>query len=421
MAKGRRVSLPEIAATFRGLANEHARRRAALEQNSVWQLVRIKQLTPEESWKSAAATWSLRLFLPAAAVAAVAIAILGTRAPAQLAYTFAGASVENGLIRSQTQNAVLDFSDGSRVELQKGSATRIDVVGNHSARARLANGVVEVSIHHEADTDYRFLAGPYEVRVVGTKFRLAWQPESKLFSIAMREGHVRVLGPEHFERDLLAGQSLELGPPVQPVASNTERPLSPELGSGSGVAANQGARRGATFSRGAVAGIDAESRAPEARPEPAATWSGLVAKGHFAEVVDQAQANGVDRALQERSALELNALAHAAHYTGRSPLAVSAWSTLRERFAGQKAARQAAFFLGRLYDQQGRSSDALRWLNTYLGEAPGDVYASEALGRKLTVVRKLEGRDAAERIAREYLLHFPKGAYAQTARELASP
>ena len=64
--------------------------------------------------------------------------------------------------------------------------------------------------------------------------------------------------------------------------------------------------------------------------------------------------------------------------------------------------------------------EALRWLSTYLAEAPRDVYASEALGRKLLVVQKLEGTLAARRVAREYVERFPSGAYAPTARSLLS-
>jgi hypothetical protein len=164
---------------------------------------------------------------------------------------------------------------------------------------------------------------------------------------------------------------------------------------------------------------EGDSRAPAALgKEEVLAWPALVAKGRFAEVVSAAESAGTERVLRERSGADLSALAHAAHYTGRTALAVGAWTTLRERFAGQKPARQAAFFLGRVYDQQGRAADALRWLNAYLSEAPGDVYASEALGRKLAVVQKLQGPGPARAVAEDYLSRFPKGAYAQTARAL---
>ena len=219
MAKRRRVSLPDIAAVFRELASEHARRRETLERGAVWRLIRIKQLEPEDGWRSRTTTWALRALLPAAVAAGVLFAVMSRSSPTELAYRFEGGVVSDGLVRSEAQNAVLDFSDGSRVEMQKGSAARVDIIGAHSARTRLASGVLEVSVHHEADTDYRFLAGPYEVRVVGTKFRLAWRPQANLFSIAMHEGRVRVLGPDHFERELTRGQSLELGPATELAAA----------------------------------------------------------------------------------------------------------------------------------------------------------------------------------------------------------
>jgi hypothetical protein len=74
--------------------------------------------------------------------------------------------------------------------------------------------------------------------------------------------------------------------------------------------------------------------------------------------------------------------------------------------------------MGRIYDQQGSGQNALRWLNTYLAEAGADVYASEALGRKLTLVQRLQGQAPAERVAQEYLRRFPQGAYARTAQAL---
>ncbi len=414
MAKRRRVSFPEIAAVFRELAGEHARRREKLERAAVWRVIRIKQLAPEDGWKQRAGTWALRALLPAAVAAGVLFALLWRSPATELAYRLEGATLRDGLVQSEAQTAVLDFTDGSRVEMAKGSAARVEIVGPHSARTRLASGVLEVSVHHEVDTDYRFLAGPYEVRVIGTKFRLAWRPQSNRFSIAMREGRVRVLGPDHFERELTRGQSLELGPTPE-LAAAAPPAAAPQLAPPSARVTPQPAPRAALERRAASADHTAPDSAARSESQ---SWTALIAKGRFGEVVDAAQAEGYERALRERSAAELNALAHAAHYTGRSALAVSAWTAVRERFAGQKTARQAAFFMGRLFEQQGRTAEAARWLNVYLSEAPTDVYAAEALGRKLTVVRKTEGLVAAQQLARDYLQRYPKGAYAQTARDL---
>jgi hypothetical protein len=314
--------------------------------------------------------------------------------------------------------------------MQKGSAAQVELAGPHSARARLASGVLEVDVHHERDTDYRFLAGPYEVRVVGTSFRVSWQPEAKRFSLAMHEGKVRVVGPA-FDRTVSGGESLELTPANEmlavdrrPKASDVEptQPIARAQGNPSEarapLARNDLATLGGASSAGNPSDAADPARAAAAKANDGLGWAALVAKGRFAEVVSAAQTLGTERSLRERSATELNALAHAAHYTGHSGLAVTTWTTVRERFTGQKAAHQAAFFLGRVHDQQGNGAQALRWLNAYLAEAPRDVYASEALGRKLSVVQKVEGGAAARRVAREYLDRFPKGAHAATARTL---
>src|SRR5690606_33924172 len=152
----------------------------------------------------------------------------------------------------------------------------------------------------------------------------------------------------------------------------------------------------------------------------AVSWAKLVGKGRFDGVVKDAERIGIATALATKSSQELQALAQAAHYTGRASLALETWSKVRQRFAAQRGGRQAAFFMGRIHDQQGNGHNALRWLNVYLAEAGGDVYASEALGRKLTLVQRLHGRVQAKQVAREYLNRFPKGAYAKTAQALLS-
>jgi len=65
---------------------------------------------------------------------------------------------------------------------------------------------------------------------------------------------------------------------------------------------------------------------------------------------------------------------------------------------------------------------AIKWYDEYLMRAPTGAYASEALGRKLTLTRKLQGSTSARPIAEEYLRRFPTGSYAGAARTfLRSP
>ena len=94
----------------------------------------------------------------------------------------------------------------------------------------------------------------------------------------------------------------------------------------------------------------------------AASWDGLVAKGHFADVVREAETLGLETVLASRGASDLKALGQAARYVGKRPLALRAFTALRERNRGSESARNAAFFLARLQEEQGNQAEALRWL-----------------------------------------------------------
>lgn len=413
-----------VGSAFRALADEHAAKRASAERAATWQLVQRRLVASDgQDFQPR----SRRVLWPAVGFAvAVAAGVAFALMPNGLRYEVHGAEVAAGWIQSKSTAGSVDFSDGSQVAVQPGSSLAVEVVGAHAARTRLAQGDLDVSVEHRDDTDYRFLAGPYQVHVVGTKFHLLWHPEQKLFSVQMREGRVQVTGPNGLDRAVVAGETLRISGADERVAlANPDDNRAPSSVGQAGPHTNGApaalpitVSQRASSSPVSALGSAARSNLATgvARSEPSATWSALVAKGQFSEVVKAAEAIGTERALRERDAADLGALAHAAHYTGHGSLAVNAWSTLRERFAGQKSARQAAFFLGRVFDQQGRRAEALRWLNTYLSEAPADVYASEALGRKLSLVSRLEGPLAARNVAREYTRRFPHGAYAQTAR-----
>jgi TolA-binding protein len=133
-------------------------------------------------------------------------------------------------------------------------------------------------------------------------------------------------------------------------------------------------------------------------------------------VVADALALGIDGVFAQSSGDELAALADAARYTHRPDIARGAFLAQRRRFPGSEHARVAAFGLGRLEDADQDPRVALGWFDTYLGEAPNGRYASEALGRKMTLVKVLDGQEAARAWADLYLRRFPSGTYAAAAR-----
>ena len=64
----------------------------------------------------------------------------------------------------------------------------------------------------------------------------------------------------------------------------------------------------------------------------------------------------------------------------------------RRRFPDSPRSLDAAFLLGRVEEASDRGlARAIEWYDEYLTRAPAGTYASEALGRKMTLTSKLEG------------------------------
>jgi FecR protein len=408
-----------VADALRTLANEHAREREPADKRRSWQ--RIEQ-RGARALKPETGHWRVSL---AAAVCLVG-ALTGAayfRSAATLHYEAHGTALRDGNLSTGNGTAHLDFSDESQISVSPHSTFNVDVVGKHAALTRLVQGTLHVRVHHEADTNWRFFAGRYEVQVVGTEFDLAWDDKTESLTLTMQSGRVRVLGAPGAPRLVLGGSTLHM-----PETLPREAALTPDAMPTSGTSTTTTSERGASTSAPAtVAALDtaAPLRASEAQTPRAAArdtaaldWDALLRAGRFAAVIQAAEAQGIDHALQTANGSDVKALAQAARYTGRAPLSLRAWQTLRTRFTSQPLGAQASFFLGRTYEEQGNSAEALRWLGTYVSEAPAGVYASEALGRKLLLLSKISGKSAALGSAREYLQRFPGGAYEKTARAI---
>ena len=295
----------------------------------------------------------------------------------------------------------VSLSDGSSILAENRTKFSVDVVGRNAALTRLVAGKLHVRVAHNDDTSYRFIAGPYEVRVVGTEFDLAWEPNGAGLSLSMSKGEVRLVEPGGKLRTLKSGEALRLPGLAQAVAQTTPAPAAQPVAA-------------------AATPVEVEAAAaPRVHDAPSApSWDALVAKGQFADVVREAETLGLDSVTERRGPGDLKALGQAARYVGKRALSLRAFTALRERNRGTDYARQAAFFLARLQEEQGNQAEALRWLGTYVTEAPKGVYAAEAYGRRLSLTERLRGHAAAVPLAREYRERFPQGAYAQSARAL---
>jgi hypothetical protein len=394
----------QIAEVFRSLADEYADQRHAADRRRAEHRMRTAtHLFMDAQEPTRTFRLSPRRLIPAIAAAAVLAWVLSLwLIPARLLeYTVEGGKLDQGVLRTFDSSAWVRFSDESAILANPRTHLQLEVVGERAALARLMKGDLRVAVHHTKDTDFRFLAGPYEVRVVGTKFDLAWDPDRTALSLVMKEGKVRVVGPSAFDRVLTAGERLDLGRGKPPAAAASTEPE---------VASNAPPTRVAARPEPPPP-LGTTGGPSDSRP----SWTALISAGKFEDVVREAQAEGLGKTHAERNAVDLRALAQAASYTGRADVAIKTWNVIRARFRG-RSAEQAAFFLGRIYDQHGKAGEALTWLRTYLREAPRGVYASEALGGVLTLVRRTEGNAAARPLARNYLERFPKGSYAAAAR-----
>jgi hypothetical protein len=394
------ISEGQIGAVFRQLSSEHAARVEERDRAQAWR--HIESMPVATTVAPSSGGRRVVVIALAVSVAAGLLLTLGFRADSQLTYDVRGGTAQGGIIEAQRGEATVSLSDGSSILAENQTKFSVDVVGRNAALTRLVHGRLHVRVQHNEDTSYRFIAGPYEVRVVGTEFDLGWDPKAGL-SLSMSKGEVRLAEPSGKLRTLGAGESLHL-PGLEQAVAQQEAQRAPEP---------------APELAPAPTGEPAERARASAKETGSLTWDGLVARGQFAEVVREAETLGVEAVLSNRNFADLKALGQAARYVGQRALALRAFRALRQRGPGSDAATQAAFFLARLQEEQGNQAEALRWLNTYVGEAPRGVYAAEAYGRRLSLTERLRGRAAALPLALQYLERFPEGAYAQSARGIA--
>jgi transmembrane sensor len=401
----------QVTDAFRALANEHAAEREPFDKRRAWHALQYAHRTLRGPARSARVRWALALGVFALGLAVGAPA---WQAWSMLRYEAHGLSSDGNNLIARDTPADLAFSDGSRVTVSPHSTLSVDLLGKRAALTRLVDGRLHVAVHHEPDTNYRFLAGPYEVQVVGTEFDLEWHARAEGLTLVMHSGEVRVLG-DGSPRQVQSGQTLRLPSnreAPRELVQNVPAPVAPPSSSLS-VAADLPAAASKS------AALPQKPNAVSARAD--ADWNALLNAGQFAAIMRDADARGAERLLDSAPAGDLKVLALAARYTGRRALSLRAWQALRARYAADAQSQGAAFFLGRGYEEQGDTAEAMRWLARYLAESPGGAYASEALGRRLLLLSKSGQKAEALSTARTYLQRYPRGAYAKSAQLVVQP
>ena len=368
------------------------------------------------------------VFAGACLATIIPLAVLALRAPRgekPLQVSFTGARLgDHGKITStanQPNTSLLHFSDGTEVELRTDAAANLVDVTARGATLALEHGAAQFRVTPLPGAHWVVAAGPFRVDVKGTVFDLEWAPKPGTLRLQLHRGSVAVTGPLSTEPILLHDQrELLIDLPRREIKILDQR-------ESASVPASEPTPEPTINAK-------APPQGPAEAPLPATTvreaskdhsrrsstsWQALFVAGKLDLILSEAEDAGFDVSLERRSNEDLAALADAARYRDRAGLARRTLLAQRDRFPRSLRATEAAFLLGRLDESSTGATQALAWYDRYLGEAPRGRYAAEALGRKMLVVQKLRGSEAARPLAEDYVRRYPDGAYAELAHKLA--
>lgn len=326
--------------------------------------------------------------------------------------------------------ATLDFTDGSRVVLSPGARAYLAKRSERGATFDLERGEIELYINPESNGQWFVNAGNLSVRVTGTVFTVNQNEASTTVSVERGSVAVSRLDSATHLVDVTAGRRLVYQSagtwrlePTRTVA--LAAPRQPEEDTSS-IAAPTTRREAPPVSAKREPSSSAPSShkplSERAAPTPSPihlTWPEQVANGGFSQVVDEARSIGIDHACGTIPAASLAALADAARYAREPEIARSALLAKRARFADTASAREAAFLLGKLEEQQRDHAAALRWYETYQREAHDGPLIDKAAGRRMILLERLDKGDEASAAARDYLEQFAStGAYVSLAKKI---
>ncbi len=109
------------------------------------------------------------------------------------------------------RECTVTLAEGTRIILGKASSGRLHKLGFRSgARLELGKGHADLSVVHRLLGRWQVLAGPFAVRVTGTKFAVDWAPGQGRFGVAVSEGEVSADGGPLRDRTVSAGHRLEV-------------------------------------------------------------------------------------------------------------------------------------------------------------------------------------------------------------------
>jgi hypothetical protein len=351
----------------------------------------------------------------------LAVPVLAGLASLLLFWARAGDAVEAGAVLTAVDGArALRFAQGTVVALAEGSSARVDELDERHVEFVLVEGRLDAQVTKGTGRTWRYHAGPWVVRVVGTKLNVTWSPSSGRFEVEVTEGAVEVSRDGQAPVLVRAGERLERTPaalvPLAPTPFPAPTPPAPVSAppTGSPVAVGP-VPVPVRPSRVASPPPPVPSPPPPAPATP--RWRELLAQGQRGPAIDEAQRAGLVDRPELASDDDALALADAARLERRVDVARALLRAVLAR--GGRDAAEAAFLLGRLAADAQDPATARTFFERSLVLSATGPFSEQARGRLLEALLELQALDEARRVAREYLGLHPSGAWAALARKLA--
>ncbi len=338
-----------------------------------------------------------------------------------VAFRVNGADLSNSnyVVAPVDASAKMDFTDGSSVELSQSTRLRVQQLTAQGVTLVLERGRAVSNVVHHSGSQWKMLAGPFEISVVGTRFQTDWDPMTEALTVDLYQGSLKIDGQRSGESAVL-----QKGQRFRAVGRRTSWSISPideanDPARGLVAVPEASGPSPGTFGPAAPSAMTTmtsrNALTPIAHPT-ASNWASAMAKGEFSRVVAEAEARGFAMCLDQCSIGDVRILADAARYTRRFELAEQALNALRRRATGEAPA--AAYLLGALNESQGRSMAALRWYEQCVTEAPTGRFVSEAQAGRLRMFVATNQHESAVTAARQYLSEYRHGVGEATARKV---
>ncbi len=343
---------------------------------------------------------------------------------------------EQTLVADARSDLPLTFADGSTVTFLAGSTGRMKRLVGTGADVVLEQGSLEAHVVHGATTLWLVHAGPYRVRVTGTRFAVKWA--SGDLEVALHEGAVLVDGavlgagvPVRAGQRLRIASRVVVIEPFNALARTVPLTSQPASGPSGAVESpdgqqpptvapdSMGAPPSVSVASGGGQAVSSRvSRAFHRQGSADDEWLALAERGAYSEALTAARRLGWGALCRRLDANRLLTLGDVARYSGAHVQARRAFEALVSRFPKDRLAADAVFSLGRLAFESRRPDEATRWFRRYVADWPRGPLADQAAGRLVECAIRMDDRDAARSAARGYLTRAPRGPQAGLAREV---